>query len=185
MPLDELNPNVPRELAGAVAFALALDQERRPADTAAFAEALRNGLHGIEPPREALPAAALGTGATRVLSGRDSPTGATRVAARPRPAPAPEPGTRPVRRLEPRPYQREPYDGAGEYPPQRARRRGRGVRRALLGLFVGLLFAAGVAVALIVANSTSSGIVHFRTTFSHDVGQAINQFSNLISQATK
>src|SRR5579863_9151704 len=33
VPVDEVNPRVPRELADAVALALALHQERRPADT--------------------------------------------------------------------------------------------------------------------------------------------------------
>src|SRR5246500_1379628 len=48
-PLDELNPRVPRELARAVAMALAIDQELRPRDAIAFATTLRNGLHGLEP----------------------------------------------------------------------------------------------------------------------------------------
>ena len=56
---------------------------------------------------------------------------------------------------------------------------------ALLGLLIGLLFAAAVAIALAIATSTSSGVVHFRQTFSHDVNTAINQLSNLISNATK
>ena len=185
LPLDEANPRVPRELARAVAFALALDQERRPADTPAFAEALRNGLHGIEPPREALPAAAPRTGATRLLSDRDAPTGATRLAARPRPASADTMATRPARRLEPRPYAAEAYDRPAEYPPERARPRRKGARRALLGLLVGLLFAAAVAIALAIATSTSNSVVQFRTTFSHDVNQVVNQLSNLVSQATK
>jgi serine/threonine-protein kinase len=185
IPLDELNPHIGRELAQAVALALALDQTRRPADTPAFAEALRNGLHGIEPPREAVPAAALGTGATRVLtSRREAPTGATRFASRARPAQANAAATRPARRLEPRPYEAAPYEQPVEYPRERPRRR-RGARRALLGLFVGLLFAIAVAIALVIATSTSSSVMHFRTTFSHDVSQAINQLSNLISQATK
>src|SRR5579884_1937049 len=158
-PLDKVNPEVPRELARAVALALALDQDRRPADTPAFAEALRNGLHGIAPPREALSVAALGTGQTRLLPGREEATGATRVAPSPQPAAADTMATRPVRRLEPRPYAGEPYRPA-EYPRERPRPRRRGARRALLGLFVGLLFAAAVVVALAIATSTSSNVVH-------------------------
>ena len=184
-PLDDLNPRVPRELARAVALALALDQHSRPADTPAFAEALRNGLHGIEPPREALGAAAHGTAATRIASGnRDEQTGATRVAARPRTATDSLP-TKPVRRLEPRPYEAPAYARREEYPPERARPRRRGMRRALLGLFVGLLFAVAAVAALVIATSTSSGVVQFRNAFSHDVNTAINQLSNLISSATK
>ncbi len=107
--LDRLNPSVPRELAQAVALALALEPERRPADAIAFGEGLRKGAHGIEPPMATASTAALGTGATRVISGRDD-TAATRMATRARPAPAAA-GTpaRPVRRLEPRPYATDPY----------------------------------------------------------------------------
>src|SRR5581483_1207232 len=43
LPLNQLNARVPRELAHAVALALALDQYQGPADPSAFAEALRNG----------------------------------------------------------------------------------------------------------------------------------------------
>ena len=184
-PLNELNPRLPRELARAVAFALALDQRQRPVDTPAFAEALRNGLHGIGIPREALGVAADGTGATRVAPGRrEDPTGATRVAPRARPA-ADTMATRPVRRLEPRPYESVPYERPAAYPPERARPKRRGMRRALLGLFIGLLLAAAIVVALAIATTTNNGVAHFRASFSHDVGQAINQLSNLISQATR
>src|SRR5437764_7056029 len=69
-PLDELNPQIPRELAQAVTMALAIDQEQRPADALAFADAVRKGLHGIEPPMATASTAALGTRATRLLSGR-------------------------------------------------------------------------------------------------------------------
>jgi serine/threonine-protein kinase len=185
IPLDDLNPRVSRELAQAVAFPLALDPELRPADTPAFAEALRNGLHGVAPPREALPATALRTEATRMLSGREAGTAATRVAPHPRPAAADELATRPVRRIEPRPYRDHEAKRAVEYPQEQARPRRRGARRALLGLLVGLMFAAAVAIALVIANSTNSSVEHVRQTFSHDVHSAINQLSNLISQATK
>jgi serine/threonine-protein kinase len=182
-PLDDLNPQVPHGLAQAVVFALALDQQHRPPDTMAFAEALRNGLHGIESPR-AVSAAALGTSATRVISGRDEPTGATRVAARPRPAAADAMATQPVRRLEPRPEPARAYERPAAYPAER-RRSHRGARRAFVGLLIGLLFAAAVAIALVIATDTSNSVEHIRRTFSHDVNSAINQLSSLISQATK
>jgi serine/threonine protein kinase len=183
IPLDELNPRVPRELAQAVALALALDQEHRPADTPAFAEALRNGLHGIAPPAEVLPASAHGTGATRLLTDRHDPTGATRLAAAPLAAKA---ATRPGRRLEPRPYAGPGYQRPAPYPPPPPqRRRSSGLRRASLGLLIGLLLAAAVVIAMVIATSTSSNVENFRLTFSHDVGKAISQMSQLISQATK
>jgi serine/threonine-protein kinase len=186
IPLDKLDSHIPRELAQAVALALALDQAQRPVDTPAFAEALRNGLHGIEPPREALPAAAFGTGATRLIPDRDTPTGATRVASRPRPATADAMPTRPVRRLEPRPYEGAHERPARAYPTERPRPRRRSrARRALLGLLLGLLLAAAVVIALVIATSTSPTVTHLRTTFSHDVNQAIGQLSNLINKYTK
>ena len=187
IPLNELNPAVPRELARAVAFALALDQQQRPADTPTFAEGLRNGLHGIEPQAAALSAAGLGTSATNLLPSRGQPTGATRVAPAPRREPAPDSmATRPVRRLEPRPYAGDVYERPAARQPERPRpRRRSGARRVLLGLFVGLLFAAAVVVALAIATSTSSSVSHFRTTFSHDVNTAVNQFLNLVGQSTK
>ena len=77
IPLEDLNPLVPRELALAVAIALSIESEGRPADALLFAESLRQGSHGIEPAAATAPTPA--TGATRVLSRRDAPTSATRV----------------------------------------------------------------------------------------------------------
>jgi serine/threonine-protein kinase len=56
-PLDDLNPRVSRELAQAVAMALALDPESRPADAVTFADGLRNGLRGLAPVSAAAPTA--------------------------------------------------------------------------------------------------------------------------------
>jgi serine/threonine-protein kinase len=184
-PLQDLNPRVSRELAQAVALALALDQELRPVDASAYAEALRNGLHGIAPPREVLPATALATGSTSLLAGREGGTSATRVTPRSRPAPAEGMATRPVRRLEPRPYREAAIERPVERPQERPRPRRRGARRALLGLFIGLLLAIAVAVALVIATATSPSVEHMRQTFSHDVNSAINQLSSVISNATK
>src|SRR5581483_9783042 len=80
IPLEDLNPLVPRELAVAVAMALAIETEARPGDALVFAESLRQGAHGIAPVRAAQATPA--TGATRVLSRRDPPTAATGVAQR-------------------------------------------------------------------------------------------------------
>jgi serine/threonine-protein kinase len=184
-PLDQLNPRVPPELAKAVMFALAIDQERRPADAITFGEALRKGAHGLEPPMATESTAALGTRATQVRSDRDDPTAATRMAPQPRPAPAGQATpARPSRRLEPRPYAGEPYQHAPAAPEER-RRSGGGARLALIGLTVGLLFAAAVVVALVISTSTSPTIVHIRTTVNHDAQSAINALSNLISKYTR
>jgi serine/threonine-protein kinase len=181
--LDELNPQVPRELAVAAAMALAIDHEDRPADTMVFAEALRNGAHGIEPATVAT--ARSGSRAmTQVLRGRDSETTATQIAprteagTRPRPAPA-------VRRLEPRPYPTGAYARPAAEPVAEPRRSGRAARRFFALLALALLFAAAVGTAVVISTSTSNTVVRLRTSFSHDVNHAINQVQNLISQYTK
>jgi serine/threonine-protein kinase len=184
-PLRQLNPQVPAELEQAVNSALAIDQEQRPSDAIAFGETLRKGLHGIAPPLPTASTAALGTGATRVLSGRNDPTAATRMATRPRSAAAGQAARpRPARRLEPRPSATDSYQrGPQAYQePQRRARRGRGV---LLGLLLGLLAAAAVVIALVISTSTSPTVTNIRTTVSHDAQSAINSLSNLVSQYTK
>ncbi|MBV8430674.1 MAG: serine/threonine protein kinase, partial [Solirubrobacterales bacterium] len=184
-PLGELNPAVTPELAQAVMSALAIDQERRPADAVSFGEALRKGMHGIEPPL-ATASTALRTGATRVVSNRSDPTAATRMVTPPRSAAAADTArTRPVRRLEPRPYATDSYQRAPATYAEPPRRSGRAARRVLLGLFVGLLFAAAVVIALVLSTRTSPTVNNIRTTVSHDAQSAINSLSNLVSQYTK
>jgi serine/threonine-protein kinase len=183
--LDAINPNVPRELAQAVTLALAIDQARRPADAISFAEALRKGLHGIQPPLATASTAALGTSATRAISGADDATAATRMASRPRTAAAEHAAPAPARRLEPRPYATDPYQRApAPYTEEQRRPRSAG-RRALVGLLVGLLFAAAVVIALLISTSTSPTVVKIRTTAVHDAQSAINTMSNFISKYTK
>jgi serine/threonine-protein kinase len=184
MPLEELNGQVPWELARAVALALAIDQEDRPADTMAYAEALRKGVHGLAPPPGVV-SAALGTGATtRLLPSRDAPTASTRAASRPEPVTAGRPAAaRPARRLEPRPYATGAYaraETAAERP-----RSGRGGRRFAAALAVMLLFAAAVIIAVVIATGTSNTAVQLRTTISNDAQNAIQQVQSLISQYTK
>ncbi len=91
-PVDEVNPQVPPELADAVALALALDQEDRPANASLLAEVIASGARGVAPgPTRNVG----GTAATRVLSsGRGAPTAQTRVAPMPRDR-RPEPRHRP------------------------------------------------------------------------------------------
>jgi len=184
-PLEDLNPQVPPELAAAVTFALAIDQTRRPSDAMAFADALRKGLHGIRPPL-ATASTVAATSATRVISRADDATAATRMAPRSRAAAARTEPTRAARRLEPRPYPGEPYRReAPRYADERRPRRRSGGRVILMGLLIGLLFAAAVVVALVISTSTSPTLSHIRTTVNHDANSAINALSNLINQYTK
>jgi serine/threonine-protein kinase len=175
VPLDQLNPQVPHELARAVAMALSIDQEARPADAIVLAEALRNGAHGLAPVIETAPTAHLGTSAaTRVLSGDDAPTAATRIDSRLPPSP-PTP-TRPAR----------PREARGDVGRDRAvPRRGRALRRLLALLAFALVFTAAVAIAVILATSTSSTVIHIRQVMAHDLNNAVNAVRGLINQNTK
>jgi eukaryotic-like serine/threonine-protein kinase len=191
--LNELNPRVPRELAQAVALALAIDQEARPADALLFGETLRNGLHGISPLPGNAPTSHLGTrAATRVLS-RPAPviaaegaTAATRVA--PRQAAARTGSQRPARtQVAPAPRPAEQRRAAraaataDERVPRRRRRKGRFL--ALTALLLVLVVAVVAAVAI--ANSTSSTALHIRHIVAHDAQSAINSIRNFINQNTK
>ena len=180
-PLEELNTRVPPELGRAVAMALALDQEHRPADTMAFAEAVRSGARGIAAP--GVPVAAMGTRATRVLPGED--TAATRAAPRGVRAADPMTPARPVRRLEPRPYTSPGYARQPADYPTEPRRSGKAGRRVAIALTVLLLFVAAVLIAVVISTNTSNTVVQLRTTVAHDAQSAINQVQNLIGQYTK
>ena len=106
-PLDELNPEVTPQLAGAVERALALDPRDRYADAESFREALTDGARGVGPTdvTRALPA----TEATRALGPRTEATSVARAAAparaartpRPARAPRPAPPARPAPVLPP------------------------------------------------------------------------------------
>jgi serine/threonine protein kinase len=77
MPLEDLNPRVSHELGQAVAMALAIDQEARPADAMVLAEALREGARGVSPLGADSATVSLGSkAATRVMSGREAPSAA-------------------------------------------------------------------------------------------------------------
>ncbi|MGI8429503.1 MAG: protein kinase domain-containing protein [Solirubrobacteraceae bacterium] len=187
-PLHELNPRVPLELAQAVGMALAIDQQARPADALLFAEALRVGAQGLPPVGAPVPD--FGTGsATRVLTGRENPTGGTRVAPR-QPAPRSPRSAPPVKPIEPR---RSPRAEPPREPvPARARgrepgrpRRGRAFRRLLALVALAVVFAAAVAVAVVISSATSSQVVHARSVVATDVQNAIKQLQNIINKPTK
>ncbi len=73
IPLSELNPLVAPELARAVAQAIAIEPEDRPADAMVLAKMLRDGARGIAPLGADAATAHLGTKATtRVLPRRGS-----------------------------------------------------------------------------------------------------------------
>jgi serine/threonine-protein kinase len=178
-PLDSLNPNVPRPLAGAVAMALALDQEARPADALVLAEMLRSAAQGLEQFPTTAATALLGTrAATQVLPNRGAPPPAARAVRR-SPPPLSAQGV-------PRQYHPRPATAAQRpAPARRAERRNRGARRFLVFMTVILAFVAAVAIAIIIAASTSSNAVHLRNVVAHDAHSAIDQLKGLINDNTK
>jgi serine/threonine-protein kinase len=189
IPLERLNRDVPPELAEAVLFALAIDQEARPVDAGQFGEALRNGANGLRPFTNGSPTRHMGTtGSTRVLSRDDPRTAATRMApstastrvdqpAQPRQLRPREPAPR-----APRPQRARP---AAEAAPPRRRRRGRALRRFMALLIFCVLFAVIVGVAISLATSASNSAIHFRQVVAHDANSAIKSVHNLINQYTK
>ncbi len=190
IPLDQLNPRVPRELAQAVALALSIDQEARPPDAILYADALRNGALGVAPLPSHAPTAHLGTSAaTRVLpSRREEPTAATRLNPKtmaPRTqAPrtqAPRAQTpRATRPAQPRPVR--PRDSAGAARTEAAQRPPRkALRRFLALLALAVMFTAAVAIAVVIATGTSSTVVHLRRVVANDAQSAINQVRDLIN----
>jgi serine/threonine-protein kinase len=203
-PIEELNPQVPPELADAVTMALSLDQQGRPASAGLLAEAIAQGARGIEPlptaaqtrnltSRAPMPGA---MAATRALSGRGTPTAQTRVA--PRPAAAPTghnttrstASTRSIRQLEPRRPAYAP-SSAGYAPdvgyrgPAERAGGSRGTRRFLIFLAIVILFVAAAAVAIALAASASSNAVHVRQVVAHDTSSAVQQLKGIINQYTK
>jgi serine/threonine-protein kinase len=167
-PLHELNPAVPAELSRAVGLALTLDQHQRPADAMVFSEALREGLHGIDPLRGESPTALAGTRATKVLARDEQQTAATRVR---------------LREAEPRRAERPARAPRAE--PRRRGGAGRAFRRLIALLALLAVFVAAVVVAVVIATSTSSGIAHFRTSLAHDANSAIGQLKHLVNSYTK
>jgi hypothetical protein len=184
----------------AVASALSIEQEDRPADAVLFGEALRGGAAGIKPfrtgaTRMRTPPPALDDDsreATQVISGRrGTPTGATRLA--PTPAPAAN-RTERTTAVPPRRRQLEPQRPAGAPTGAYARREpaypdrrggsGRGFRR-LIGLLALLcVLAAAVVVAVSIATSTSPEAVKIQHVVSRDAKTAINELRSLIGQNT-
>jgi serine/threonine-protein kinase len=176
VPLQQLNPRVPPELAEAVSMALAIDQVQRPVDALAFAESLRDGARGV-PPFATGATRHMGTGqATQVLSSGDIPTAATRIAKpqqtarRPRTVPA----GAPVQRRE----------VVADRPRRQPRRPGPLQRALRLTALLCVIIAVGVIIALIALGSSSTEI-HARTVVGHDAQSAIQSLRGLIDSNTK
>jgi serine/threonine-protein kinase len=178
-PLDELNPEVPAQLAVAVERALALDPRDRYADAEAFREAVTDGARGIGPTEatRALPS----TESTRALRPSTDATSVARGNAPPRQARAPRaPRSGPPTSPPTAPPVAGPARGDAPARPRRRRR----VRRALGLLFV-LALLAGGAVAAVVATSNSSDAVRLRQVVYDQVNQAVDSMQQMIDDNTR
>jgi serine/threonine protein kinase len=172
--LDELNPEVPPQLAMAVDRALALDPRQRPASADELRGLLADGVRGIgpaEPPTSATRAAGPPTSATSVV-GRAGTTGVARAPVQPR---------RPHPPRTPRPA---PSTYATQAPVAQARRRGGSTKRFFGILLVLLLLAAGGAAA-VVATSNSDQAIKLRRVVYDDVQQGVDAVKGLVDDNTK
>jgi serine/threonine protein kinase len=176
IPLDELNPEVPRSLALAVATAVAIDPRDRPADAMQLAEALQDGLRGIAPAN----AAAFNTSATRIVEERR--TQATHVT--PPPTDPRTPAARAPRQVQGRRPEVAAY--SRQQVPQAEPRRssGRGFRRMMATLALVGVLALIVIAAVAISNSTSNTVVHYKKVVAGDAQSAINQVQDLINKYT-
>jgi serine/threonine-protein kinase len=187
IPLTELSPGVPRGLAQAIALALSIEPEGRPADALIFGQTLRDGASGAAITSPTAATAFLGTGATQALSGEPD-TEQTQIASRPaRATPAravpvaPAPRARATR---PAP----PPRGRVAEPAVRGRAASRrsGLRR-LVGVLLALaaLIAVVVILGVLLASDTSKQVVHLRHVAGHDVNSVVAQLKQLIGENTK
>ena len=170
--LDELNPQVSRELALAVNMALAIDQRARPSDALVFAETLRDASRGIAP--DGSDSAQFATSAATGFLASAGETSATRVT--PRPAPRrPRPGPRRGRSI---PGARRDGSRPAGRPRARtpaARARSRGFRRLMVLLALLAVFALVVIAAVTITSSTSNTVVHYQKVIARDYNSAISR----------
>jgi serine/threonine-protein kinase len=173
--LDELNPDVPPQLAMAVDRALALDPRQRPASADELRSMLADGARGIGPVTGPTTSRAAGpsTGATSVVG--QHRTGSTGVAR------APVQQRQPRAPRAPRPAPATYATQAPVAPPQR--RRG-GAKRFFGTLLVLLLLAAGGAAAVI-ATSNSDQAIKLRRVVYDDVNQGVDAVKQLVQDNTK
>jgi serine/threonine protein kinase len=177
--LDDLNPDVPRELAEAIMVALHRDPERRYADAGDMEQALLDGLQGRGPGRDTESTWAVDdTEATRMLAGTQATT-------------AMPPRERPRRQLEPM-REAAPPRQRREQPPARrrsstpppGRKRGSGIKMWLGLLLVLALVAGGLAVYQQVQDTASQG-VQLKRDVQGKVQDAVDELKALIEENTQ
>jgi len=193
-PLNQLVPGVPPALAQAVEVALSIDPRGRPENAIELADILGDGAHGVSPTRGSRTPGP-GTADTRVASGADRPTTATRAqppsgaggpssaqtraANRGRPVTRQAPKQVPVNRSAAAAVQRRPP--TEQVPPAPARR---GLRR-LLALLVLLVVLAVIVVVVVLISKGTATTVHYEKIVGSNVRQAISQMQQLLDKYTK
>jgi serine/threonine protein kinase len=190
-PLNQLVPGAPRALAEAVDVALSIDPRGRPENAIELADILGDGVHGVSPTRGSSTVGP-GTADTRVASGADRPTTATRAQPPSGPSTAQTRAAnrgRPVTRQAPKqvPVNRSPAAAVPrrqptEQVPPTPRRRG--VRR-LMALLAVLVVLAVIVVAVVLIAKGTSTTVHYEKVVGSDVQRAINQMQQLLDKYTK
>jgi serine/threonine-protein kinase len=179
--LDDLNPQIPPQLAVAVDRALSMEPDERPPTADALRKQLADGARGVGPTSTSTTrVAGPPTSATTV---REPSTAAATSVARPpvaarqprapragRPAPAPAPAPAPV-----------PASVAAA---RRARRRPGRARRGF-GIFLVLALLAAGGAAAVVATSSSDNAVRLRRVVYDDVQQGVDQLKQLVNDNTK
>jgi serine/threonine protein kinase len=183
-PLDHVNPQVPPELASAIAMALEIDQEARPPDATALAKMVQNGARGVPPLGATDQTAHLGTrAATRALPRTptpDAPTAATRI--------APRPGTAQhavTPRIVPSGQRTREPARATTADRRQDRQRGRAARRVFALFVLALVFIVAVVVAVVIATSTSNTVTSFRHVVGSDFNSVVNSLQSFINRYTK
>jgi eukaryotic-like serine/threonine-protein kinase len=193
-PLNQLVPGVTPELAEAVDVALSIDPRGRPENAIELADILGDGAHGVSPIRGSRTPGP-NTADTRVASGADRPTTATR--AQPPSGPS-GPSTAQTRaanrgraasRQAPKqvPVNRSPAAAAPRRQPTQAvppTPRRRGLRR-LMAILAVLVVLAVIVVAVILISHSTTTVVHYKKVVGSDVNQAISQMQQLIDKYTK
>ncbi|MFZ0384048.1 MAG: protein kinase, partial [Solirubrobacteraceae bacterium] len=190
-PLNQLVPEVPPALAEAVDMALSIDPRGRPENAIELADILGDGAHGVSPIRGSRTPGP-GTADTRVASGADRPTSATRALPPSGPSTAQTRAAnrgRAVTRQAPKqvpvnrsPAAAVPRRAVTEQVPPAPRRRG---LRRLMAVVAVLVVLAVIVVAVVVISKGTSTTVHYEKVVGSHVQTAINQMQHLLDKYTK
>jgi len=193
-PLNQVVPEVSPALAEAVAVILSIDPRGRPENAIELGDLLTDGARGVFPTRGAR-SSGPGTASTRVASGVDRPTAATRAQppsgaggpssaqtravnrgrAATRQAPKQVPANRSAAAAVPR---RQPTEQVAPKPR-------RSVLRRVISVLALLVVLAVIVVAVVLITKGTTTTVHYEKVVGSHVQQAIDQMQQLLDKYTK